>query len=397
MAYVSGSSTTSSSSTDFFIQDLGTAAFYGLEFVDSKDDLVIVNQNMSSKPSVLIEGTKILLDYSDIESTKDKEFLDILFGSMNSAGGTFSTGFTLTNAIYTDSSNSYDADLSASITLNNYSNYKILGTLSAIGSTIETNFYHPDFFETTPQISSAVGLTGATFTFNTGKLLNYYTSDSTSFAGNDFQIGDYVDFSTPENVGRYTINGISLDGFSREQITFKQLPLAVVENLKGTEVIVEHSRRVYPTTSPTSLQQINAVVHRVSSSLVDGRSTLTVDGVINNPLILSRGVMYIFVVDIDTDLEFKFTEQAVQNGTSYTDTGIYSVTDGTLLKKIVFFIPNNNTPNQLYYTSSSVSVDGLGALRISGGYDYVYSAAFTTGISGTGSNQFSNIDSAYFY
>ena len=79
MAYVSGSSTTSSSSTDFFIQDLGTAAFYGLEFVDSKDDLVIVNQNMSSKPSVLIEGTKILLDYSDIQSTKDKEFLDILF------------------------------------------------------------------------------------------------------------------------------------------------------------------------------------------------------------------------------------------------------------------------------------------------------------------------------
>ena len=55
MAYVSGSSTTSSSSTDFFIQDLGTAAFYGLEFVDSKDDLVIVNQNLSSKPSVLIE------------------------------------------------------------------------------------------------------------------------------------------------------------------------------------------------------------------------------------------------------------------------------------------------------------------------------------------------------
>ena len=293
------------------------------------------------------------------------------------------------------SSNSYDADLSASITLNNYSNYKILGTLSAIGSTIETNLYYPDFFETVPQITSAVGLTGATL--DPKILLNYYTSDSTSFVGNNFQIGDYVDFSTPENVGRYTINGISLDGFSREQITFKQLPLAVVENLKGTEVIVEHSRRVYPTTSPTSLQQINAVVHRVSSSLVDGRSTLTVDGVINNPLILSRGVMYIFVVDIDTDLEFKFTEQAVQNGTSYTDTGIYSVTDGTLLKKIVFFIPNNNTPNQLYYTSSSVSVDGLGALRISGGYDYVYSAAFTTGISGTGSNQFSNIDSAYFY
>jgi len=394
MAYVSGSSTTSSSSTDFFIQDLGTAAFYGLEFVDSKDDLVIINQNLSSKPSVLIEGTKILLDYSDIESTKDKEFLDILFGSMNSDGGTFSTGFTLTNAIYTDSSNSYDADLSASITLNNYSNYKILGTLSAIGSTIETNFYHPDFFETTPQISSAVGLTGATF--NTRKLVNYYTSDSTSFAGNDFQIGDYVDFSTSENVGRYTINGISLDGFSREQITFKASPPAVIENLKGTEVIVEHSRRVYPTTSPTSLQQINAVVHRVSSSLVDGRSTLTVDGVINNPLILSRGVMYIFVVDIDTDLQFKFTEQAVQNGTSYTDNGLYSVTDGTLLKKIVFFIPNNNTPNQLYYTSSNVNVDGLGALRISGGYDYIYSASFTTGI-GTGGNQSSNVSSGYFY
>ena len=394
MAYVSGSSTTSSSSTDFFIQDLGTAAFYGLEFVDSKDDLVIVNQNLSSKPSVLIEGTTILLDYSDIQSTKDKEFLDILFGSMNSDGGTFSTGFTLTNAIYNDTINSYDADLSASVTLNNYSNYKILGTLSAIGSTIETNFYHPDFFETIPQISSAVGLTGATF--NTRKLVNYYTSDSTSFAGNDFQIGDYVDFSTSENVGRYTINGISLDGFSREQITFKPTPPAVVENLKGTEVIVGHSRKVFPTTSPTSLQQINAVVHRVSSSLVDGKATLTVDGVINKPLILSRGVMYIFVVDIETDLGFNLTSEAVQNGASYNDAGIYSVNDSTLLKKVVFFIPNNNTPNQLYYTSSNTNVDGLGALKISGGFDYIYSASFFNSTGTGGNNQFSTTVSQYF-
>ena len=393
MAYVSGSSTTSSSSTDFFIQDLGTAAFYGLEFVDSKDDLVIVNQNMSSKPSVLIEGTKILLDYSDIQSTKDKEFLDILFGSMNSAGGTFSTGFTLTNAFYKDSSNSYDADLSASITLNNYSNYKILGTLSAIGSTIETNLYYPDFFETVPQITSAVGLTGATL--DPKILLNYYTSDSTSFVGNNFQIGDYVDFSTPENVGRYTINGISLDGFSREQIQFKPTDPATLENLKGSEVILNHSRRVYPTTSPYSMQQLSAVVHRVSSSLVDGKATLTVDGVINRSLILSRGVMYIFVVDVDSNLAFGFTDQAVQNGASYVDNGIYSVSDGTLLKKAVFFIPNNNTPNQLYYTSSNSNVDGLGALRITGSFDYVYSGSFSNS-TGTGTNQITNISSGYF-
>tara|TARA_R110000796_G_scaffold185213_1_gene301774 strand:- start:889 stop:2070 length:1182 start_codon:yes stop_codon:yes gene_type:complete len=393
MAYVSGSSS-STASTDFFIQDLGTAAFYGLEFIDSRDDLVVKNQNMSSKPSVLIEGTTILLDYSDIQSTKDKEFLDILFGSMNSVGGTFSTGFTLTSAFYKDSFNNYEADLSASVTLNNYSNYKVLGTISAIGSTIETNLYHPDFFETVPQISSAVGLTGATF--NIRKLLNYYTSDSTSFVGNDFQIGDYLDFSTSENVGRYTINGISLDGFSREQIAFRASPPAVIENLKGTEVVVGHSRRVYPTTSPTSLQQTNAIVHKVSSSLVDGKSNLTVDGVIDKPLILSRGVMYIFIVDNDTDLKFNLTGQAVQNGSPYTDDGLYTVSDGILLKKTVFFIPNNNTPDQLYYTSSNINVGGLGALKVTGGFDYIYSALFNSG-TGTGSNEQNSASSGYFY
>ena len=98
MAYVSGSSTSSrsSSASSFFIQDLGTAEFYGLQVVDSVEELVVPNQNLTSKPSVLIEGSTILLDYSDIQSARDRNFIEILFSSMNSDGGTFSTGFTLT-------------------------------------------------------------------------------------------------------------------------------------------------------------------------------------------------------------------------------------------------------------------------------------------------------------
>ena len=137
-------------SDGFYIQDLGTAEFYGLEFIDTFEDKIIPNQNLVSRPSVLIEGSTILLDYSDIGNPIDKNFIDTLFTSMNSAGGTFSSGFTISGAIYNDPIRDYSADLAASCTLSNYTNHKILGTFSSIGSTIETNFYHPEFFETVP-------------------------------------------------------------------------------------------------------------------------------------------------------------------------------------------------------------------------------------------------------
>lgn len=381
MSYVSGSSR-SSSSPLFFIQDLGTAEFYGLQVVDSIEELVLVNQNLSSKPSILIEGSTILLDYSDIKNEKDIDFIDILFKSMNSDGGTFSTGFTLTNAIYNDPLNDYTADLSASITLNNYSNFKVLGTFSAIGSTIETNFYHPDFFEGVPQITSAVGLTGATLASKI--LVNYGTSDSTSFVGNDFQSGDYLDFNTDENVGRYTIANISTDGLSREQMVFEIGTPVELENLKGQQVIIGHSRKIYDVSSPTSMQKQTSQIHIVGTTLVDGKRTLTIDGVLGKSLILSRGVMHVFVLDNLQGLNFILSHTPIANF-SMSDNGLYSVTDGTLDKTFVFFVPNNTTPDNIYYSSSSATVEGGGSFKITGSFDYMYDVEFTNNI-GTGGN-----------
>jgi len=394
MAYIGGSSTTSSPTSSFYIQDLGTAAFYGLHFIDSIDELVTQDQNLVSKPAVLIEGTDILLDYSDSASETDKQYLDVLFGSMNSSGGTFSTGFTLTNAIYNDNINSYSADLSASVTLSNYTNYKVLGKFSAIGSTIETNFYQPEYFDTIPQISSAVGLTGATLANKI--LLNFTTSDSTSFVGNDIQRGDYLDFDTAENIGRYTVQGISLDGLSRERIEFSTADRKNIslENLKGTEVILAHSRRVFDALSPTLQQQQNTVIHIVGFELVDGKKTITIDGVLNKSLILSRGQMYLFVVDQQDQIAFKFTDQSVTSGSEYIDVGLYTIGDVTLNKKYFFFIPNNTTPSQLFYTSSLDSVNGIGGIKISGGFDYVFGAQYYNNL-GTGGNT-SNVATATY-
>lgn len=383
MAYVSGSSTTSrsSSSSNFFIQDLGTAEFYGLQIVDSIEDLVIPNQNLSSKPSILIEGSTILIDYSDSLNEKDRNFIDILFNSMNSDGGTFSTGFTLTNAIYNDPLNNYTADLSASITLNNYSKFKILGTFSAIGSTMETNFYHPEFFEGVPQITSAVGLTGATLAPNV--LVNFATSESTSFAGNDFQSGDFVDFDTAENVGRLTIAGLSVDGLSREQMTFLDSDPLVLENLKGQQVILGHSRKVFEVSSPTSMQQQSTRVFRVGTSLVDGRRTLTIDDVLDKNLILSRGILHLFIMDNRQGLDFVLSSQPVKGSSPLFENGIYTVTDGSLDKQYLFFIPTSSTPDNIYYSSSNEGIDGLGSIKITGDFNYLYDVEFTNNL-GTG-------------
>ena len=298
----------------FYIQDLGTAEFYGLEFIDTFEDKIIPNQNLVSTPSILIEGSTIILDYSDIQNNIDKNFINTLFTSMNSSGGTFSSGFTISGAIYNDPIRQYSADLSASCTLNSYSDYKILGTFSRIGSTIETNLYQSNFFETIPQISSSAGLTSG---ITTNAVINYPTSTDTSFVGNQIQIGDYIDFNTSSNVGRFTISGITVDSLSR---------------------------------------------------LVDGVNIITIDSEIEKSLVLNRGIQYVFAVNNYTSLSFQFLNSDQSSG--YSDGGSYNIIDNTMKTQYVFFTPNSRTPNQLYYHSSLSSTTGLGGIKVIGNYDY---------------------------
>ena len=332
----------SSYNSGFYIQDLGTAEFYGLEFTDTFEDRIIPNQNLVSRPSVLIEGSKILLDYSDIQNSIDKNFIDTLFTSMNSSGGTFSSGFTISGAIYNDPVRQYSADLSASCTLNSYSDFKILGTFSSIGSTIETNFYHSNLFETIPQISSSVGLTSG---ITTSTLINYPTSADTSFVSNQFQTGDYIDFNTASNVGRFIVDGITVDSLSREIVTFIQQ--VTPEDLKGTKTIISHIRKRSNTTSGVyDIESENPVIHTVGSRLIDGISMITMDSEIEKSLVLVRGIQYVFAVTGYENTSFQFLNS--DRASPYNEAGIYSIVDNTMNKQYVFFTPNNVTPTSTH-------------------------------------------------
>jgi len=75
--------------------------------------------------------------------------------------------------------------------------------------------------------------------------------------------------------------------------------------------------------------------------------------------------MYLFVVDNQNVINMQFLDET--QTAPYTETGIYSVTDKGANKKCIFFIPNNETPNQLYYNSSG-QVSGIGGIQITGSY-----------------------------
>jgi len=362
----------SSYNSEFYIQDLGTAEFYGLEFIDTLEDKIIPNQNLVSAPSVLIEGSTILLDYSDIQNTIDKNFIDTLFTSMNSSGGTFSSGFTISGAIYNDSVRQYSADLSASCTLNSYSDFKILGTFSSIGSTIETNLYHSNLFETIPQISSASGLTSGV---TTNALINYPTSTDTSFVGNQFQTGDYVDFNTALNARRFTISGITVDDLSREIVHFVNSVLVTPEDLKGTQTIVSHIRKTSnETLGVYDIENEKPVIYEIGSRLVDGINIITLDSELEKSLVLTRGIQYVFAVNNYPITSFQLLSE--NQNSAYNEGGLYSIIDNTMGKQYVFFTPNNTTPNQLYYTSATSGTSGIGGIQVVGSYSYNYDTSF---------------------
>ena len=350
-------------SADFFIEDLGTAAFYGLEFIDTAEDLIIPNQNISCRPNVLIRGITMVIDYTNCGVGRDRDYIDATFTGMTSG-----YGFTFSNAFYDDAVNRYSANLSASCTLNNYADYKIVANSTTIGSTTETNYYPSRNFETVPQISTLAGLTtGAT----ANELINYTTSRSTSFVSNNFVVGDYVDFSTTNNNGRFVIKGVTVDGWGRELITFSGTPITTPEDLRGLRVVVDHKRKVFLSTSnPYNVNDI--VVHNVDVKAVGGKNYFSIDGTIQSDLVLTRGVMYIFVENNypDATLTFSTTADGThQGGSSYATVGMYTLLDTSLNRRLYFFVPNNNNPQQLYYYDPTTSGMGAG-IKVAGSYAY---------------------------
>ena len=347
---------------DFFILDLGTADFYGLQFVDTDEELILLNEKLRSIPNILIEGSTMILDYSDISDSRDKEIIDTTFKSMS-----VNDGFTLSNALYTDVTRDYAADLAASCTLASYEDYKIIASDCTIGSTAGLDYYLREYFETVPQITTSATLTGGT---GTNKVINYTTGTDTSFISNNFSQSDYIDFATTENTGRWTIDTIETDSSGREIVSLIGATIKE-ENLKGTKVTATHSRKVYLSDgSRYDLGEITTFVVDIKD--IDGKYYFTIDGVPQKNLVLFRGNMYVFIENAYPEhrLGFSTTPDGVwSEGSEFSNVGLYRVIDSSVNKRITIMIPNNTFNDTIYYYCGQHA--GMGAsIRSSGGYTY---------------------------
>jgi len=371
---------------DFFILDLGTADFYGLQFADTDEELVLLNDKLRSTPNILIQGSSMILDYSDISDSRDKENIDTTFKSMS-----VNDGFTLSNAIYNNITRDYVADLAASCTLASYEDYKIIASDCTIGSAAGLDYYLREYFETIPQITTSATLTGGT---GTNKIINYTTGADTSFISNNFAQSDYIDFATTENTGRWTIQNIEIDGSGREIVSLLGANIKE-ENLKGTKVTATHSRKVNLNDAKRyDLGKITTFV--VEKKDIDGKFYFTIDGLAQKNLVLFRGNMYVFIENDypSHTLSFSNTPDGIHSGgAGFSDYGLYTVTDNSVGKRITVMVPNNNFNDTIYYYCAQHA--GMGAsIRSSGGYTYgstsptldSYSTSlnFSAGIQGSG-------------
>ena len=130
----------------------------------------------------------------------------------------------------------------------------------------------------------------------------------------------------------------------------------------------------YPTTTAST------VFHRVNTKEVDGKLLYTIDGVVQSALRLMRGVMYIFLDEGYPENSFLFstTPDGIHGaGQSYSDVGFYSIVDNKKRSRIQFVVPNDNTPNELFYYSQN-RVNMGSAVQIYGAYPYGEAVATLT-------------------
>ena len=364
---------------EFFINDLGTADFYGLQFADTDDDIATLNLRLASTPNILIEGSKMVLDYSDISDSTDRENINTTFTSMS-----VGAGFTISNALYSDVVREYTSDLSASCTLASYEDYKIIATATNVGSTAGRNFYLRNFFETIPQIATNATLTGGT---GTNKVINYPTGTDSSFVTNGFAVGDYVDFNTSLNAARWTISSLETDSSGREILTLFGPVEIKEENLKGTKVTASHFRKTnIETLDRYDLGKITTLV--IDKESIDGKNYFTIDGIPQKNLVLFRGNMYVFIENSypEHPIAFSTTPDGTHNdGVAFNNVGYYTVLDSNVSKRITILVPNNLFSDSMYYFCGNHS--GMGAaVKFVGGF--TYGSSSPTLSSYTGSSDF---------
>ena len=96
---------------------------------------------------------------------------------------------------------------------------------------------------------------------------------------------------------------------SRELVSFTPSVLIIPEDLKGTKTTIGHLRKTSNTTNgPVGIESQKTITHRVSTKLVDGAASLTIDSEIGKSLVLTRGIMYLFIVDNTSSINFQFLD-----------------------------------------------------------------------------------------
>ena len=161
--------------------------FYGIKVGNSIDDFINFDQNTSTTPEVVINGTTAILDYSSCEIRKDLDYLNVAFDSLVS-GNTFN----ISNGTYYDPSTEQYADISGTYTYENqFANLVIKATFDNLTNTPTGMVrYSSEYFSDVPQIA-LLGTAAANEKQFTIK--NYLGTDaSPSFTNIGVRKDDYI-------------------------------------------------------------------------------------------------------------------------------------------------------------------------------------------------------------
>ena len=193
---------------EFFDYTYATASnFYGIKVANTIDDFVNFDQNTSSTPEIIINGTSAVIDYSSCQAEKDKNYIKVAFESLVS-GNTFN----ITNGSYYDPNTERYADISGTYTFENlFSEYVISATFDTLDNTPTGMVrYSSDYFSDVPQFDM---LGTAASNEEQSFLKNYLGPNSIpSFSGLGVRKNDYIRIADSTlNSGAFRVDDMYLD------------------------------------------------------------------------------------------------------------------------------------------------------------------------------------------
>tara|TARA_R110002012_G_scaffold204050_3_gene373639 strand:+ start:2026 stop:3366 length:1341 start_codon:yes stop_codon:yes gene_type:complete len=350
--------------------------FYGIKVGNSIDDFINFDQNTSTTPEVVINGTTAILDYSSCEIRKDLDYLNVAFDSLVS-GNTFN----ISNGTYYDPSTEQYADISGTYTYENqFANLVIKATFDNLTNTPTGMVrYSSEYFSDVPQIA-LLGTAAANEKQFTIK--NYLGTDaSPSFTNIGVRKDDYIfigDSST--NKKPLKVDDFYLDPNGTEVLILGNSGAAEEDRIGTTSDIKLYRDLSSETTFSHDYNRIEIL--KVTVEKENDKYYFVINGVKQPTLQLIRGVTYIVdqthpsnyrgpnnirlpmrISKIRDGLYNQSDAQSINSSIYFTDGVSYPRTEGNIFMIEPRFIKNSS----IYYFCDAQSGMG-GEFTIDGTY-----------------------------